>query len=187
MSSLVEKIQGFLASAPVNVEGIIRLFNIELDRNADLHDAILGEIRKKEDGRYKISVQKKDHYYRKRFTMAHELGHFLLHGNLIGEGVDDNVAYRSVPEGNFYNPKITPREETEANQFAASVLMPEMLLLPRIQGVTEAFTPDFVNTLAREFQVSQQAMRIRIDSLRKNQNDETQRDSAEGRAAHERA
>ncbi len=161
-----------MANAPVNIEGIIRAFNIELEKNADLREGVLGEIRKKKDGRYKISIKKTDHYFRKRFTMAHELGHFVLHGAMIGDGVDDNVKYRSTPEGNFYNPNITTREETEANQFAASMLMPENLLLPRVRETRGEFDNQFIKDLATEFQVSPQAMKIRLDALKNNQGDD---------------
>lgn len=163
MTNLAEKYNQYLSTAPVNVEGLIKLFNLELDKRADLSKNVLGEIRRKDDGKYKISVSKNDHYYRQRFTMAHELGHFLLHSDKIGDGVDDNVKYRSVPEGNFYNQYISDSDEVEANKFAASVLMPERLLRSYI-GNTPVSQLD-IKYLANTFQVSPKAMEIRIKSL----------------------
>lgn len=165
MGNVVDKITDILSSAPVKVEELIRIFNIELEKNAELHKNILGEIRKL-DGHYKISIQKNDHYFRKRFTMAHELAHFFLHRDKIGEGVDDNVAYRSTEDGNFYNRMITPKEETEANQLAASLLMPEHLLIPYINGQNSKELDTLANELSNKFQVSPAAMKIRLNSLK---------------------
>jgi len=147
------------AGPPVRIEGIIRSVGIILEKNADLDDQISGQIEHLGNQKYKISVNKKDHYYRKRFTMAHELGHFLYHSHLIGDGVDDNRAYRSVSLGNFDNPHIGPREETEANQFAASILMPTDAVKNVWAGLKD------VERVAKEFQVSKAAMTIRLAGL----------------------
>lgn len=109
---------------PVNIEAIIRAIGIELDKKASLDSEVSGQIETLPNGQFKISVNKSDHYFRQRFTMAHELGHYFLHAHLIGDGVDDNKAYRSVPAGRFHNTLIGQAEETQANRFAASVLMP---------------------------------------------------------------
>lgn len=92
--------------------------------------------------------------------MAHELGHYLLHAHLIGEGVDDNRAYRSVPAGQFHNRSIGSEQETEANRFAATLLMPSEVVQrewARCQGD--------LSTPATKFQVSKRAMEIRLSSL----------------------
>jgi Zn-dependent peptidase ImmA (M78 family) len=91
--------------------------------NAVLHPDILGQIARTRDG-FAISVQSKDHERRKRFTAAHELGHYLFHRDLLEEGTDDDKAYRSTKRGNFYNQNIKKWHETEANRFAANLLMP---------------------------------------------------------------
>ena len=76
MKDALSIIQSYLTEAPVNIEGIIRSLGVELDKKAELDDDISGQIEKLPDGSYKISVNKNDHYFRQRFTMAHELGHF---------------------------------------------------------------------------------------------------------------
>lgn len=144
---------------PVNIEGIIRSMGIELNKSAELPDQISGQLERLPNDKYKISINKMDHYYRKRFTMAHELGHYILHLHLIGDGVDDNRAYRSTADGIYYNQDIRQEDETEANRFAASILMPEAILREHTQK-------DFLlEDLARKFQVSVQAMRIRLKGL----------------------
>lgn len=144
---------------PVNIEAIIRSMNIDLDKKAELDSEIAGQLEKLEPGRYKISANKADHYYRQRFTMAHELGHYMLHAHLIGDGVDDSKAYRSTPDGRFFNENIDSREETEANAFAAKLLMPKSKILEAAQIGCN------VRDLAKIFQVSQAAMNIRLEGL----------------------
>jgi hypothetical protein len=146
--------------APINIEGIIRKLDIQLDKKAELDEHISGQIQKLPSGGYKISTNIKNHYFRQRFTMAHELGHYLFHINMIGDGVDDDMMFRSTPEGEFYNQSITQNEETEANQFAASVLMPKSLIseLQNNGIITSA-------ELAKKLQVSESAMKIRLGSL----------------------
>lgn len=43
-----------------------------------------------------ITVAANDPLTRQRFTLAHELGHYMLHRTLIGDGLDDDRAYRST-------------------------------------------------------------------------------------------
>ena len=144
---------------PVNVEGIIRSLGIELDKKAILDEEISGQIEVLEGKRYKISANKTDHYYRQRFTLAHELGHFLFHSHLMSEGIDDNRAYRSVPEGRFYNRSIGSAEETEANRFAAALLMPRNSVLEGWKELQD------IEQLSKRFQVSKMAMEIRLRGL----------------------
>ena len=83
-------------SIPVNIEEKIRSEGIILNKNyLDFKDNICGEI-KKENGKFIININGVHHYYRQRFTMAHELAHFELHRDLIGEGVDDNIDYKKL-------------------------------------------------------------------------------------------
>lgn len=153
---------------PINVEGLIRFHGVELDKNADLPAEVLGQIEKKADGKYKISIQKNDHYFRKRFTMAHELGHFLLHKDKIGEqGLDDSKAYRALYRRGI---NITADEEIEANRYAALTLMPEdyVLYFMKEKGVIRndgSLDEDVIKDIAATFQVSPKAMEIRIKNL----------------------
>lgn len=158
--NVLEKIRSFQHSAPVNVEGLIESFGVKLERKAALHPDIAGEIQRLDPNRFRIAANAKDHYYRRRFTMAHELGHFLMHRDLLGDGTDDDRAYRSVDAGNFYNTSITPEHEMEANRFAANLLMPAHL----VRRYYYERTSDPVE-LSKLFQVSSEAMRHRLAGL----------------------
>lgn len=159
----------YVSSVPVNIEGIIRAFDIELDKNAELKEGVLGEIKKIEKDKYKISIQKTDHYYRKRFTMAHELGHYLFHRDKLGDGIDDTEEYRAK-----YRKvdSVSDDDEIEANGFAAGVLMPDSLVLQyaKERGVIrkgqQDFDPDAVKEIATAFQVSVAAMKITLNKLK---------------------
>lgn len=107
---------------------------------------------------------------RQRFSLAHELGHALLHLPDVlsteGEAVVDRpleVLFRDglASEG-------TNRVEIEANTFAAEVLMPVDLVRGRF---TEALrrhphsVDRAIESLARDFEVSPQAMGYRLTNL----------------------
>jgi Zn-dependent peptidase ImmA (M78 family) len=91
---------------------------------------------------------------RQRFTMAHEIAHFVLHRDIIGNGVTDNASYRK--EGDY---GLAQKYESEANNFAAEIIMPEELVKdywnknPNISEFAEAFL------------VSKNAAKIRLKYL----------------------
>ena len=85
------------------------------------------------------------------------LGHYIYHRSLIGDGVDDDRAYRSTIVGKYHNTRIGPREETEANRFAADVLMPWGVI-----SELQARGHNEVDELARALGVSEHAMCVRL-------------------------
>lgn len=98
---------------------------------------------------WSIGVNARDTFTRKRFTIAHEIAHFLLHRNSIRGAILDDTLYRST--------LMSSAQETEANKFAADILMPYGLLEQFVErGVMS------VDELAQKFGVSSQAMSIRL-------------------------
>lgn len=106
---------------------------------------------------------------RKRFTIAHELGHVVMHrftkphaDNRFGVRFRD----RRSSEG-------TDFEEVEANQFAAELLMPEAVVLEKVRrrgidldyGMDQAEAQEQLKPVAEELGVSQQALSIRLANL----------------------
>jgi Zn-dependent peptidase ImmA (M78 family) len=111
-------------------------------------------------GAYIIRVNRNEARERQRFTIAHELAHYLLHRHVIDsspEGITDNVLYRSgAPE----------RIEYEANRLAADLVMPIELVEKKLKEdfdgmVTEAT----IESLAASFEVSKAAMEIRLSTF----------------------
>ena len=122
---------------------------------------ISGVLEKGSDGRYRLYYNEDEPETRQRFTVAHEIGHFIMHRALIGDGVDDDKAYRSTMKGKHKNLAIGPRQETQANRFAATLLMPEKLI-HSIQRTDRGITPE---ELAKRLCVSAKAMEIRLSDI----------------------
>lgn len=147
-------INRFREKAPVDLEGLASALGIDVAL-AYLDPDISGQIECKND-RYKITLNAEDAPLRRRFTLAHELGHFVFHRHLIGDGLDDNRAYRSTNVGLYHNTDIGPSHETEANRFAANLLMPpELISAYKGQGLG-------YQEMAEKFEVSDAAMKIRL-------------------------
>lgn len=113
-------------SWPTKVKGLCKRIGVKCVAKP-LDDGISGYIEKLRDGSYKITYNANHQTTRQRFTIAHELGHFYLHRHVLGNGTGDNKAYRSEVKG-YENPEITAYMETEANAFAADLLMPKDLI-----------------------------------------------------------
>lgn len=100
-----------------------------------------------------IRVNKYESDERQRFTIAHEISHFLLHRDFIQNGVVDNVMYRS---------SLSSKKETEANKLAADILMPRRSILEELSSLGGTRDEISAIALARKFKVSPSAMRVRL-------------------------
>lgn len=100
-----------------------------------------------------IKVNKYESTERQRFTIAHEIAHFLLHRKDIGAGVIDSIMYRST---------LTSRKEVEANQLAADIVMPRTLVGRQYRDIDGTDNENVVEDLAAIFRVSVPAMEVRL-------------------------
>lgn len=100
----------------------------------------------------KIYVNSDDISVRQSFTIAHELGHWLLHKHLFSE---DPAAYPVLPR--FQRTDENNPLEKEANHFAANLLVPDRLLKPVKNAPVAA--------LAGIFQVSKTMMEFRVKNV----------------------
>lgn len=101
---------------------------------------------------------------RQRFTIAHELGHLVLHK---GKRLVVDRAVR-VNFRDSVSSLATDREEMEANAFAAGLLMPSAAVtdeLHRIVRGRHRTDSEVVDVLAGKFQVSRSAMEFRLINL----------------------
>lgn len=155
MTTIISAIKRAQSRYPVDLDGLCQELGITVHQSW-LDDDVSGEL-VPANGRYLINVNAAHGARRQRFTIAHELGHYFHHRDLIGTGIDDDRAYRSTSAGRYHNTRVGPREETEANRFAANLLMPHNLIAQlRSEGKT---TPQ---SMADALQVSLPAMRIRL-------------------------
>ena len=98
---------------------------------------------------------------RRRFTIAHELGHWQLHVRATDAVIyDRSDDISDVAEPTSAN-KALRRREAEANEFARELLMPELLM--REQA---AATGCNLAALSERFGVSRPAMILRLKLLR---------------------
>lgn len=95
---------------------------------------------------------------RKRFTIAHELAHFILHSKDRPLFIDKMYRNSNSSTGEDYR-------EVEANAFAAALLMPKKLIEKELGNNIQNITRAKQKSLASKFQVSEQAMNIRLINL----------------------
>lgn len=101
---------------------------------------------------------------RQRFTIAHELGHTLLHGGPreelhVDRGFEVKFRDRRSSEG-------TDLEEREANLFAAEILMPRSFIAKdMLNADVDLVDDDFVDKLSSHYGVSNQALVFRLANL----------------------
>ena len=118
-----------------------------------------------EDGKTLVAVNSFHPVVRQRFTMAHELGHYILCHKPNGMIVDDNdfpLLWRDDEASQGTN-----NQEREANLFASCLLMPQDFLerdLRHLKNVG-AHNDTLVRTLAKKYGVSPQALLLRISGL----------------------
>ena len=96
---------------------------------------------------------------RRRFTIAHELGHWELHRNASDAVFCRSVAIDVPPPETAPSP-LRPAAEDEANAFGAAVLMPARLLRARYGRPDREFA-----SLCRAFGASGAAMGRRLHAV----------------------
>ncbi len=150
----------FGKNPPIDIESLLEAHNIVI-RTQELEDSVSGMLVIKDD-RAIIGVNEGHHLNRQRFTLAHELGHFLLHRGASSIFIDaSTVFFRDITSSD--GSKV---QEIEANAFAAELLMPEKQLRDMIRNQPfDAFDEGAVRRLAAQFGVSAQALTIRLTKL----------------------
>jgi Zn-dependent peptidase ImmA (M78 family) len=86
---------------------------------------------------------------RKRFVVAHEIGHLIMHKNMqLPDDIFSNFNIIAGMEKALKN----GRQELEANEFASELLMPEKLFLKEAKG--KKFSPLLIKQLSERFKTS---------------------------------
>lgn len=135
---------------PVDVFHIAQNMDIRLEAINEENSSLAGEFFFDDEGIPVCRIRESDRMTRKRFTLAHEIGHYVLgHGPAFRDSdlVFDTFNY--------------DMREVEANIFAAELLMPEKAVEYLIEE-ENIYSPA---ELASIFDVSLQAMNIRLRNL----------------------
>ena len=154
---LLDKYQ--IKGPPIDIEHIIKAENIKVVKTT-LGKNVSGISITDGDNKIIAINETETNKERQRFTLAHELGHLLLHKeqNLI---ISSYVVMSRRDENSTTG---IDRREIEANAFAASLLMPKKLLEKELKDKKQICYSDIV-TLIKDFKVSEQSMFIRLKSL----------------------
>lgn len=143
------KDNGFYIGESLDIEKVISTFSDIKVVYEEMEPNQSGSIKKVGD-EWLICVNNRHHKHRQKFTLAHELGHYILHR---GKQID-------IVDTTFFRNNDVDSMEYMANEFASNLLMPkeqlEKLILNGCKNIGD---------LADKFQVSASAMKYRIISL----------------------
>ncbi len=147
-----------LTTVPIDPVVLANREGIKVNNAKFSDDNLVGMIIKRGND-ISMLVNRSDPPFRKRFTIAHELGHHFLHLMHDGEYVDKEANLFRQQSGGEHELTPARRREIQANMFAASLLMPAHEIL-RYWEERQS-----IEDLARIFGVSTEAMGYRITSL----------------------
>lgn len=129
---------------------------------ADLEDEDVSGVTFCRDGRFTILINSSKLEVWQHFTLAHELGHYFLHQDILRkeEGFVDGGAWLDGPNILYRIYGENAQLELEANNFAGSLIMPADL----VRRAWEV-TGGNVEECAKIFKVSTVAMSVRLTRL----------------------
>lgn len=152
-----QDIDGYLTEYPVKLGAIAERLGVKVLLST-LPRGTSGQI-SKEDGDFVIRINRHEAKHRQRFTLAHELAHYLLHRERIeadGEW-SENVLLRA--------PNQPIQIEYEANRLASDLVIPSHLLARATADYTGPMTSEVIEDLAHRFGVSTAAMEIKLQMV----------------------
>ena len=141
----------------------ITVYNVDFEKLGNKN--VSGAIRYTND-EFSILLNKNETVERRRFTLAHELGHFFLDNEVLKSSkVHIDTLYRSAQDYSYVASDIEEdsdvklTSEVEIDYFAGALLMNE-LILRKVYKVENN-----IAKLAKMFEVSYSAMFVRLDVL----------------------
>lgn len=138
-----------ISGPPFLVEELARSLGVRVVHEP-MDQEMSGFLERRADG-WVAGINSYHHRVRQRFTLAHEIAHFVLHRDQQDEFRDQTFARRKSA------PSVMERQ---ADDFAARLLMPDSEVRAAIdKGMRN------LNDLALQFEVSSLAMRFRLESL----------------------
>lgn len=154
-----------LTTVPFDVEKLANALGAVIKRD-DFDENLSGFAYHKAGSKF-IGVNSSESEARQRFTIAHEIGHLILHDK-------DDLTYDKgfIMLRDLHSSDGTDQKEIAANKFAAELLMPQDMILEDVRGYgaldlihQDEDTNDFINFMADKYGVSFQAMFIRLTTL----------------------
>ena len=150
-------------SIPIAVDKIAKFLGIEI-RYSPLDDELSGMIFVKDNTTF-IVVNALHHPNRQRFSIAHEIGHAVMHRHMLDGKVHVDKGIKVLMRS-AVSSTGTVNEEIQANKFAAELLMPQQSILDILTDkIIDIDDDEPVDDLARKFKVSRRAMEHRIGNV----------------------
>jgi len=150
-------------SIPVSVEKIARFLGIEI-RYVTLDDELSGMVFIKDKAVF-VAVNALHHPNRQRFSIAHEIGHVVMHKSMLEGKVHVDKGIKVLMRSGISSTG-TVNEEVQANRFAAELLMPKDVLVAMLTDkIIDIDDDEPIEDLARKFKVSKRAMEHRISNI----------------------
>ena len=165
------KSKGVNITAPVNLDEIVRVLGITVKDDFHLEEKdVIGEITFSENTAViRINPLQNGFEPRRRFTLAHEIGHYCLHSSTSRDSFTD---YRKTMSRSA---SYWDKHESEANNFAAQLLMPKYLLIGEGRKIIDTYKQEeskqtmpaklFIEQISPLFMVSSKAMEYRLKNL----------------------
>jgi Zn-dependent peptidase ImmA (M78 family) len=150
-----------ISSIPVDVEAVARHLGAKVIYKDTFDDDLCGMLYR-EGSDIIIGVNKSHFPYRQRFTIAHEIGHLVMHSHIINQVHVDRKFTEQLKRDKRASLGLD-RIEIEANRFAAELLMPTAELLKAVDDRMDI--ENGLTQLADEYEVSVQAMTIKLARL----------------------
>jgi Zn-dependent peptidase ImmA (M78 family) len=152
--------RGSIDRPPVPVERLAKLLGAKVVA-ADFNNEVSGVLVRKTKETI-IGFAKEQTKTRQRFTIAHEIGHLMLH-DAEEVHVDREFRVRLRSQASSAAADV---DEIEANAFAACLLIPEHFIREDLKSLSIDFDDaSQMNALAKRYQVSSQAMTFRLLNL----------------------
>lgn len=150
-----------ISEPPVPVDAVVESLGATV-RYSPFRGELAGMLIRDDDRPIIIGVNSLNHVNRRRFTVAHECGHLLLHE---GKRAYIDRSFR-VNRRDGVSSQATDVEEIEANRFAAELLIPyDMIMDDLIKYQPDIEDEDELRELADRYAVSLQAFTLRIRSV----------------------
>lgn len=142
-------------SVPIPIEQLCQQLDISSIEYETLDGLEGGLITNSERESGIILVKKESHPFRQRFTIGHELGHFLIPTHMPGPDGRFLCSRADMLLQHANEQSKRARMEVEANRFSSLILIPPPILRSKLKG-----DPNFkqLTDLALEFEVSKEAM-----------------------------
>ncbi|WPC24716.1 ImmA/IrrE family metallo-endopeptidase [Brachyspira hyodysenteriae] len=109
----------------------------------------------KDDNKFIIRVNKNNSELRNNFSIAHEIGHLILH---MGYNPKEKKFDKDFEDNKIYYRYGNSREEYEANEFAGAFLMPESKFIEIVNENTNDKQLCSINKVSKYFNVSNQSV-----------------------------